>query len=74
MQFGFQKGLSTYDALLMITVAMKLRWLNLICAAFDRVNHETLIFKLQLLGVDGLFFSVLSQFLSGRTQKVVVDG
>ena len=43
-------------------------------AAFDRVNHEALIFKLQKFGVGGSFLSILSEFLSGRTQKVVVDG
>uniref|UniRef100_UPI003EB926C9 reverse transcriptase domain-containing protein n=1 Tax=Klebsiella pneumoniae TaxID=573 RepID=UPI003EB926C9 len=43
-------------------------------AAFDRVDHRAVVFKLQQLGVGGAFLSIISQFLSGRTQRVVVDG
>ena len=83
LQFGFRKRLGTCDALLTITHKLQTaldygheaRMVGLdFSAAFDRVNHEALIFKLQHLGVGGSFLSILSQFLSGRTQKVVVDG
>ena len=40
----------------------------------DRVNHKALIFKLRQLGVGGPFLSILTEFLSNRLQKVVVDG
>ena len=43
-------------------------------AAFDRVNHKALIFKLRQLGVGGPFLSTLTEFLSNTLQRVVVDG
>ena len=43
-------------------------------AAFDRVNHEGLVFKLREAGVGGLILRVLQNFLSSRTQRVKVDG
>ena len=43
-------------------------------AAFDRVNRKVLIFKLRQLGVGGPFLSILTEFLSNRLQRVVVDG
>ena len=43
-------------------------------AAFDRVNHKALAFKLRQLGVGGPFLSILTEFLSNRLQRVVVDG
>ena len=43
-------------------------------AAFDRVNHKALVFKLIQLGVGGPFLSILTEFLSIRLQRVVVDG
>ena len=41
---------------------------------FDRVNHERILFKLCSVGVGGSVLSVLTQFLSNRSQYVVVDG
>ena len=43
-------------------------------AAFDRVNHQGILFKLCSVGVGGSVLSVLTQFLSNRSQSVVVDG
>ena len=43
-------------------------------AAFDRVNHHGTLFKLCFVGVGGSVLSVLIQFLSDRSQYVVVDG
>ena len=43
-------------------------------AAFDRVNHQGILFKLCSVGVGGSLLSVLTQFLSNRSQYVVVDG
>ena len=42
-------------------------------AAFDRVNHKALIFKLRQ-GVGGPFLGILTEFLSNTLQRVVVDG
>ena len=43
-------------------------------AAVDCVNHKALIFKLRQLDVGGPFLSILTEFLSNRLQRVVVDG
>ena len=43
-------------------------------AAFDRVSHSGLLYKLWDVGVGGAVFEVIAGFLSGRVQKVVVDG
>ena len=43
-------------------------------AAFDRVNHQGILFKLCYVGVGGSELSVLTQFLSIRSQYVVVNG
>ena len=83
LQFGFRKGLGTCDALLTITNFVqkasncggKVRMVGLdFSAAFDRVNHKALIFKLRQLGVGGPFLSILTEFLSNRLRRVVVDG
>ena len=83
LQFGFCKGLGNCDALLTITnfVQKALDCGSKVCmvsldfsAAFDRVNHKALIFKLRQLGVGGPFLGILTEFLSNRLQRVVVDG
>ena len=43
-------------------------------AAFDRVNHNALIYKLRQLSIGGPFLNILMDFLTGRKQRVVVDG
>ena len=43
-------------------------------AAFDRVNHQSILYRLCSLGIGGSVLSILTQFLSNRSQKVVVDG
>ena len=45
-----------------------------VSASFDRVNHQGILFKLCSVGVGGSVPSVLKQFLSNRSQYVVVDG
>ena len=83
LQFGFRKGLGTCDALLTITnyvqkeldCGCQVRVVGLdFSAAFDRVNHKAVIFKLRLLDVGGSFLSILTEFLSNRLQRAVVDG
>ena len=82
LQFGFRKGLGTCDALLTISnivqksldSGQEVRLVGLdFSAAFDRVNHKALLFKLRQLGVGGVFLNIISQFLTNRRQKVVVD-
>ena len=43
-------------------------------AAFDRINHEVLVFKLREARVGGLILKVFHNLLSSRTQRVKVDG
>ena len=83
LQFGFRKGLGTCDALLTISntvqramdLGQEVRMIGLdFSAAFDCVNHKALLFKLKQLGIGGPFFNILSEFLSNRMQRVVVDG
>ena len=82
-QFGFRKGLGACDAVLTISNRVQraldsgseTRMIGLdFSAAFDRVNHKALIYKLQQLGIGGPFLNILKEFLTNRKQRVVVDG
>ena len=82
-QYSYRKRLGTCDALLDIVCAGQLELdrageLALVqidfSAAFDRVNHGDLVFKLREAGVSGLILKVFQNFLSSRTQRVKVDG
>ena len=42
--------------------------------AFDRVNHDTLLSKLNSLGINEPLLSWFQSYLRGRTSKVVVSG
>ena len=42
--------------------------------AFDKVDHDLLLKKLERYGIHGKLHIWLSSFLSGRTQTVIVDG
>ena len=42
-------------------------------AAFDRVNHQGILYKLCSVGIGGSVFSILTQFLSNRSQPIIVD-
>ena len=43
-------------------------------AAFDRVNHLGIVYKLCSVAIGGSVLSILTQFLSNRSQQVMVDG
>ena len=82
-QFTYRKGLGTCDALLCVAhtlqnaleMEQEARIVQMdFSAAFDRVNHQGIIFKLCSVGVGGSVLSVLTQFISNRSQYVVVDG
>ena len=45
-----------------------------ISAAFDRVNHQGILVKHCYVRVGGSVLSILTEFLSNRSQCVVVDG
>ena len=83
LQFGFRKGRGTCDALLTISSYLQsaldcgheARIVGLdFSAAFDRVNHIALIYKLKQLGIGGPFLNIITEFLTDRTQRVCVDG
>ena len=82
-QFAYRKGLGTCDALLRVAhtlqnaleMGQEARIFQIdFSAAFDRVNHQGILFKLCAVGVGGSVLSVLTQFLSNRSQYVAVDG
>ena len=78
-QFAYRKGLGTCDALLSLSHTLQsgqeARIVE-ICfsAAFDRVNHLGILYKLCFVGIGGSALSILTQFLSNRSQQVMVDG
>ena len=43
-------------------------------AAFDRVNPLGILYELCSVGIGGSVLSILTQFLSSRSQQVLVDG
>ena len=43
-------------------------------AAFDRVNHLAILYRLCSVAIGGSVLSILTQFLSNRSQHVMVDG
>lgn len=84
-QSGFIKGDSTINQLLSITHMIhsafdcdppkEVRSIYLdISKAFDKVWHEGLIFKLKQNGVNGVALSILTAFLSNRSQRTVING
>ena len=42
--------------------------------AFDKVSHDRLIYKLDRAGIDKQARNWIKSFLSGRSQKVIIDG
>ena len=42
-------------------------------AAFDTVDHQGILDKLCSVGIGGSVLSILTQFLSNRSQHVMVD-
>ena len=45
-----------------------------ISKAFDRVWHEGLIYKIQSNGISGKTLKFIKSFLSGRFQRVLLNG
>ena len=42
--------------------------------AFDKVWHEGLLYKLKSMGISGEFYDLLENYLSGRLQRVILNG
>ena len=45
-----------------------------ISKAFDKVWHEGLLYKLKSMGFSGELYNILENYLSGRFQRVVLNG
>ena len=82
-QFAYRKGLGTCDALLCMSHTLQSVLdskqearivLIEFSAAFDRVNHQGILYKLSSVCIGGSVLSVLMQFISNRSQYVLVDG
>ena len=81
-QFAYRKGLGTCDALLCVSHTLqsalnsgqedRIEQIDF-CAAFDRVNHQGILYRLCSVGIGGAVLSIPSQFLSNRSQFVMVD-
>jgi hypothetical protein len=82
-QFGFRKGRSTEDQLL-LTYSDVCCWVDEgsivdvvlldFSKAFDVVHHAVLLSKLRALGVQGKLLDWIGAFLSNRVMAVCVDG
>ena len=81
--FAYRKGLGTSDVLLRMSHTLQSvleRWQEArivqidFSAAFDRVNHQGILYWLCSVGIGGSALSILTQFLSNRSQHVMVDG
>ena len=82
-QFAYRKGLGTCGAFLCVSHTLQsalesgqeARIVQIdFSAAFDRVNHLGILYKLCSVGIGGSVLSILIQFLSNRSQHVMVDG
>ena len=82
-QFAYRKGLGTCDAPLCMSHTLQsalesgqeARIVQIdFSAAFDRINHLGILCKLCSVGIGGSVLSILTQFLSNRSQHVMVDG
>ena len=82
-QFAYRKGVGTCDALLCMSHTLQsalesgqaARIVQIdFSVVFDKVNHQGILYKLCSVGIAGSVLSVLTQFLSNRSQDVMVDG
>ena len=82
-QFGFRKSHSTSHAVnysvKMIEEALKKKHHVLgifidLSKAFDTIDHDTLLVKLERYGIRGNAKSLISSYLSGRTQYTEIHG
>ena len=82
-QFAYRKGLGTCDALSCVSHALQsalesgqeARIVQIdFSAAFDRVNHLGILYTLCSVSIGGSVLSILTQFLSNRSQHLMVDG
>ena len=82
-QFSYRKGLGTCDTLFCVSHTLQSAlesgqeariWQIDFSAAFDRVKHLGMLYRLCSVGIGGSVLSILTQFLSNRSQHIMVDG
>ena len=82
-RFSYRKGLGTCDALLCVSHTLqgalesgqKAKIVQIdFSAAVDRANHQDILYRLCSVGIGGSVLSILTQFLTNRSQHVMVDG
>ena len=82
-QAAYLQGDSTVQQLIYIVDKIKKQWTkgNIthgifldVKSAFDKVWHKGLLAKLSQIGVGGEMHTILTSYLAGRQQAVVVDG
>ena len=82
-QFAYRKGLGICDALLCMSHTLQsaleseqeARIVQIdFSAAFDRVNHQRILYNLYSVGIGGSVLSILREFQSNRSQHIMVDG
>ena len=82
-KFTYPKGLGTCDALLCMSHTLQRAFETeqedrivqiVLSVVFDRVNHHGILYKLSSVNIGGSVLSILTQFLSNRSQHVMVDG
>ena len=82
-KFACRKGLGTCGALLCVSHTLQsaleseqeARIMQIyFSAAFDKVNHQGILYRLCSVGTGGFLLSILTQFLPNRSQHVMVDG
>lgn len=80
-QFGFQQGKNTIDAVnsfiekISTSIDKNSKVAGIFCdltKAFDSVNHELLIYKLEKYGIRGSALKWLKSYLSNRKQRVKI--
>jgi hypothetical protein len=80
-QFGFQKNVTVEDAVFSLLNEVLTAFNNqskakgIFCdikKAFDCVNHDILIHKLEIYGLTGVTKKLYTQYLKGRHQRVII--
>ena len=82
-QFAYRKGLSTCDALLCVSHTLQsalesgqvARIVQIdFSAAFDRVNHQGILYRLCSVGIGGSVLSILADTVSVKSITARYDG
>ena len=81
-QFAYRIGLGTCDALFCLSHTLqsalesgqeaRIVQINY-SAAFDKVNHHGILYRLCSVGIGGCVLSILTPLLSNRSQHIIVD-